>query len=145
MPLLQDRPVLVVDDDDDLRETILELLREERFEVHSASNGREALPVLQQLRSRRPILLLDIVMPRLDGLTLLEHLRQHGRDLQPTVIVMTASHLRPPPEYMLLRKPFSAQEFLAAAEQATRIGGAPMGASSPSEPPRNPGVSKLSS
>lgn len=114
MRRLNGRPVIVVDDDDDLRETIADLLRAEGLDVHPASNGREALPLLQQFRSANPVLLLDIVMPMLDGLSLIEHLRQHMRDLRVSVVVMTASNLRPPPGYSVLTKPFTTEDFLRA-------------------------------
>lgn len=114
------RPLIVIDDDDDLRSTIVDVLRAEGFEAHPATNGREALALIQRLRRRRPILLLDLVMPQLDGLTLLEHLKQHVRDAQASIVVMSASHLRPPSGYTFLRKPFTTSEFLLALAAATR-------------------------
>lgn len=57
--------VLVVDDDVDIRESLLELLELEGYSVRGAANGREAL---EQLRRRRAsVILLDLMMPVMDG------------------------------------------------------------------------------
>lgn len=62
---LQRRPVLVVDDDRDIRETLAEILADEGYEVHTARNGSEGLEVVA---SQRPgLVLLDLFMPIMDG------------------------------------------------------------------------------
>jgi CheY-like chemotaxis protein len=62
------RPLLVVDDDTDLREALEEVLRDAGFIVLGASNGREALEVLARARPLPGLVLLDMMMPVLDGL-----------------------------------------------------------------------------
>src|SRR2546430_16995781 len=62
--------ILVVDDDRDVRETIVELLRGEGFDVVEAANGLEAL--LQVKRSRPAGVVLDLLMPRPGGLDALK-------------------------------------------------------------------------
>jgi two-component system chemotaxis response regulator CheY len=62
------RPLLVVDDDTDLREALEEVLRDAGFTVLAASNGREALEVLARARPLPSLVLLDMMMPVLDGL-----------------------------------------------------------------------------
>jgi DNA-binding response OmpR family regulator len=55
----------VVDDDQDIRESLAQILTEEGFEVSSASNGMEAL---EEIDRRRPdVMLLDLMMPVLTG------------------------------------------------------------------------------
>jgi CheY-like chemotaxis protein len=58
--------VLVVDDDQDIRDALCELLEDEGYHVVSAANGREALAYLG---SREPpcVILLDLMMPIMDG------------------------------------------------------------------------------
>jgi two-component system, chemotaxis family, chemotaxis protein CheY len=59
--------LLLVEDDPDIRETLAEVFAEEGYEVSVAANGREAL---DQLRRRPPlpeIILLDLMMPLMDG------------------------------------------------------------------------------
>jgi CheY-like chemotaxis protein len=57
--------VLVVDDDEALRESIVELLREEGYRAAGVSNGREALDFLDRESPR--LILLDLAMPVMDG------------------------------------------------------------------------------
>lgn len=83
------RSVLLVDDDDDLR-TIGEmaLANVGGFEVRCASTGDEALALL---REHTPdVILLDVMMPGLDGPTVLLRLRADARTASIPVIFMTA-------------------------------------------------------
>lgn len=59
-------PVLIVEDDADLREMMAQLLQLEGFQAETASNGREALQYLQQ-GDRPDVILLDLMMPIMDG------------------------------------------------------------------------------
>jgi CheY-like chemotaxis protein len=59
------RPVLVADDDRDIRETVRELLELEGWPVVTARNGAEALEAMR--RTRPALVLLDLVMPVMDG------------------------------------------------------------------------------
>ena len=65
--------VLVADDDEDILLLVTTRLRRDGFEIDSASSGDEALALA---RERRPVLaVLDIGMPGLDGVQVLEHIR----------------------------------------------------------------------
>ena len=73
--------LLLVEDDDTIRETILEALDQEGFRVTACANGRDALKVLRSdARQERPfaLVLLDLMLPGLDGLELCRQLRQAG-------------------------------------------------------------------
>ncbi|MDX2093744.1 MAG: response regulator [Kofleriaceae bacterium] len=59
--------ILVVDDDDDIRETIVEALSDEGFEAVGASDGAEALRVLGASSSLPALILLDLMMPGMSG------------------------------------------------------------------------------
>src|SRR5438874_12324744 len=76
------RTVLVVDDDDEVRELIAQDLRAHGFEVIEAANGFDAL--LQVMRARPDIVVLDLLMPRLGGLEALKQIRESAPD---TVVV----------------------------------------------------------
>ena len=68
---------LVVDDEEPIRRTSADILRRFGFaRVHVAADGVEALSILQQHGDSIHVMLLDIVMPRMDGLSLLRHLIQ---------------------------------------------------------------------
>ena len=85
-----DRGVLVVDDDFDIRSVVCELLTDEGYQVKTAVNGREALATLSTWQP--DVILLDLMMPIMDGWTFLTN-QQSSRQLrQIPVIVMSASH-----------------------------------------------------
>ncbi|MCE9668757.1 response regulator [Myxococcus stipitatus] len=84
-------PLLVVDDDADLREALEEVLRDAGYEVMGAHNGRHALEVLGAA-TRRPILvLLDMMMPVLDGAGFARAMRQEPAWRDIPVLVFSAS------------------------------------------------------
>ena len=77
--------ILVVDDEPALRELFSEVLARAGYEVSTANDGAEAL---DRLRTESfDLLLLDIWMPRMTGLEVLGHLREHPSP--PRVIVTT--------------------------------------------------------
>ena len=84
-------PVLVVDDDPDARRLFRQLLEREGWTVYEASNGEEALEQLQ--KSPPELILLDLMMPRMDGFDFLVHVRRHPEWTSIPVIVMTAKDL----------------------------------------------------
>ena len=59
--------VLVVEDDGDIRESILEVLQDNEYEAVAVSNGAEALARLRSAGPRPCLILLDLVMPVMDG------------------------------------------------------------------------------
>lgn len=91
MPVNEKTPprVLVVDDDDAIRVMVERVLRREKFEVDSARDGFEAIEKLS--RNDYGTVLLDLMMPRLDGHGVLRHLVTDSRSSQPAVIIMTAN------------------------------------------------------
>jgi len=80
--------VLVVDDDDAIRVMVESVLRRENFEVDTACDGFEAIQKLA--RNDYDAILLDLMMPRIDGLGVLRFLQENRPELEPAVIVMTA-------------------------------------------------------
>jgi CheY-like chemotaxis protein len=102
------RSVLVVDDDDAIREVVAEVLRDEGYGVICAANGAQALDAL----GRGPLphlILLDLMMPVMSGWELLEHLQQHDDMCRIPVVVVSAmaapgvsEHLSKPIELDLL-------------------------------------------
>jgi CheY-like chemotaxis protein len=83
----------VVDDDPDARELMRRALDSAGHEVIEASGGAEALILID---SRAPrLIVLDLMMPEVDGFDVLEHLRSRHRLQQIPVIVVTAKSLTP--------------------------------------------------
>ena len=80
--------VLVVDDDDGVRTAVADVLELEGYEVITASNGVEAL---EQVRTARPdAVVLDLMMPVMDGWTFMEHCRREEVCAETPVLVMSA-------------------------------------------------------
>jgi diguanylate cyclase (GGDEF)-like protein len=79
------RTVLVVDDEDEVRRVIVDFLRLDGYTVCEASDGETALAYLE--RERFAVVITDLVMPRMDGLTFMTNAQQHGHDA--AYIVMT--------------------------------------------------------
>lgn len=79
--------ILVVDDHAATREPLAKLLRFEGFETAVASNGAEAL---EAIRQRKPdLVVLDLLMPEMDGLTFLSEAHREGHGTGLPVIVVT--------------------------------------------------------
>tara|TARA_R110002050_G_scaffold71891_1_gene154573 strand:+ start:5922 stop:6593 length:672 start_codon:yes stop_codon:yes gene_type:complete len=77
---------LLIEDDYDLANTVIDFLSLENIECDHASNGVSGLTLLQQ--NRYGIVLLDLNLPRLDGLQVCEALRKTGADIP--VLMLTA-------------------------------------------------------
>jgi CheY-like chemotaxis protein len=104
--------VLVVDDDVAIREVLVDILEAEGYAVASASDGQEAL---QRLSSLTPcIVLLDLMMPVMDGFEVLAHLRADPATSALPVLVLTANRTGlPPGATSMLHKPFEISDMLA--------------------------------
>jgi DNA-binding response OmpR family regulator len=80
--------VLVVEDDPDLGDTIVTFLKEEGLDARLARDGDQAMRLVDQLSPSAMIL--DLMMPRRDGFSVLRELRADGRINGLPVIVVTA-------------------------------------------------------
>ena len=104
------RRVLVVDDDQAIRELLRVVLELEGYQVVTASDGSQALELLTC--SDEPwIVLMDVMMPRMSGLDVCRRLEASGASAERhSLALMTAGLLDerdyPPPARALLRKPF---------------------------------------
>lgn len=84
--------VLVVDDDARNRKLLRGVVESEGFEAISASGGAEALAIIE--REPVDLVLLDLMMPEIDGITVLRTLRERGRLQTLPVVVVTADEDR---------------------------------------------------
>ena len=83
------RSVLVADDDPVSREVAAALLRRAELEVHLAADGEEA--VAQAARQRFALVLMDMQMPRLNGLDAARRLREGGLNSHTPIVALTAN------------------------------------------------------
>ena len=79
--------ILIVEDDTELRETLTTALTYEKFSVLAADNGATGLGMA--LEKHPDMILLDVIMPHMDGLTVLQKLREDSWGKEVPVIVMT--------------------------------------------------------
>jgi CheY-like chemotaxis protein len=111
------RRVLIVEDDDGIREALTDLLRCEGFDVTCAINGAHALEILRAEAPPPDVILLDLMMPVMDGIAFRAEQRADPALASIPVVVITASRqadveaLAP---RAFLRKPIEFDELLAA-------------------------------
>ena len=84
------KQILVVEDNWLNREMLMEILAEQ-YTVLGAENGREALEILQRNKEQIALILLDVMMPVMDGFTFLEQIKADEELALIPVIVMTQS------------------------------------------------------
>lgn len=114
--------VLVVDDDPAICRTLAINLRARDYEVESAGDGRSALQIVDE---RMPdVVLLDLGLPDIDGITVLKQLRAFSR--VPVIVVSARSEPDDKVEALdlgaddFVTKPFSLEELLARVRVVTR-------------------------
>ncbi len=83
------RSILVVDDEDVTREILQILLEMEGYTVFAASDGVEALEQVAQCRP--DLIVLDLMMPRLDGLGVCKHLRAQPETADLAIILLSGN------------------------------------------------------
>ncbi len=112
------QPVLVVEDDEDVRDAVATILADEGYVVVTAAHGREALDVLAN-GARPCLVLLDLMMPVMDGWQVLEEMQQHASLATIPVIVLSASREAGPPAPNVrryLKKPVGLDVLLREVE-----------------------------
>ncbi len=95
-------PILVVDDDEGIRTLLARILAEENVPVVLAANGEDALRLAAEQAPR--LVLLDLMMPGLDGFEVLRRLRRHEPTRYVPVVVITAKTLTREEEQVLHRE-----------------------------------------
>ena len=83
--------ILLVEDDRDIREGLAELLEQEGYTVTSAANGKEGLSALKEMEPPC-LILLDLMMPVMNGLEFLEALEKERLQSKIPVVVVSAYH-----------------------------------------------------
>lgn len=110
--------VLIIDDDEDLRDALADLLARKGYEVLCARNGREALALLAEYPNPC-LVLLDLVMPVMDGWQFLSAV-QTDPVLSGLSVVIVSAHAgthAPTGGRTVLRKPFELDELYQVVEQ----------------------------
>ena len=118
---------LVVDDDPDLRSLIRFSLEPDGYQVVEAGDGFECL---HQMIFRHPdVLVMDVVMPEMDGIELLQRIRRNPKFHALPVVAISGYGADDPrihliaamPEVVLIRKPFVTMDLRIAIEKAKQL------------------------
>jgi two-component system, chemotaxis family, chemotaxis protein CheY len=114
--------VLVVEDDDDLREVVMQTLQRKSFAVAAARDGQEALDLLAR-ENDVSLILLDLMMPRMSGWEFRRRQLADARIAGIPVVVMTATASLDEAAIHaddILRKPLSFAALIATIERHVR-------------------------
>ena len=112
--VMSKRRILVVDDDASIRTMVRVVLERAGYEVTTARNGCEAIACLAA--HDFDVVLLDVMMPKLDGVAVVDHLRRDNSAVLAHTYLLTAgqtAHLADLPVRGLIGKPFDVQTLLA--------------------------------
>src|SRR5262249_11415736 len=125
------RPVLVVDDDPDIRDTLRFVLEDAGYPVYCAENGREAMEVLARAERQPGLILLDLMMPVMRGGGMLGALKAvHALAHIPVTIATASGAPMPPLASSLLKKPVDLDVLLRMVDKLCGHG-SPRSASPP--------------
>ena len=122
-PTSRSATVLAVDDEEAIRELVVTVLRHAGFDVVAASDGVEAVEAIQTEPDRFDLIVLDVMMPRLNGLEALAEIRR----THPTLPVVLSSgyagtglsdRVTRDPHLRQLPKPYRARELLRIVREA---------------------------
>jgi CheY-like chemotaxis protein len=103
--------ILVVEDEEDLRELVVDLLQSEGFQVYQAANGSQALSVLGDM-PQPALILADLMMPVMDGLTLIASLRKDDRFATLPVVIVSAIDTPTAGGYRRIKKPIDLDDLV---------------------------------
>jgi two-component system KDP operon response regulator KdpE len=117
--------LLVAEDDADLREALAEALRGHGYEVRTAADGADVIRMLDEEAEMPAVLLLDLMMPRVDGRDVLQAVRGLGRARLVPVVVVTGDEMSDADVAAfgvteVLQKPVAIERLFAAVDTACR-------------------------
>ena len=110
---MNQKTVLVVDDEADIRESLKDALGDEGYLVFVAANGKEALQLLPGL-SRPCAVILDIIMPVMSGTDFYQAMRATPTLADIPVLVSTSDPSRAPSRVRVMKKPINLDRLLTA-------------------------------
>jgi len=115
--------ILVAEDDEHIRSIVTSALRSEGYEVIQAADGIAAMQALEHYDTEVRLLLFDLDLPRLDGLSCLRKARERQADI-PAMLVTGSTDLPDPQDTLenvqILRKPFRMSDLTAAVARALK-------------------------
>ena len=112
------RGVLIIDDEPDIRESIRECIALEEYAACVASQGEEGLRILSQLEMPQ-LILLDLMMPVMDGWAFAENFQANPRFRECPIIIISAFAEKGNsiPHYAVLRKPLDIDHLMVYVDK----------------------------
>ncbi|MEX6508984.1 cell cycle histidine kinase CckA [Jiella sp. M17.18] len=115
--------ILLVEDEDHVRAGNVRALKMRGYEVHEAASGQEALEILDEVDGKIDLVVSDVVMPEMDGPTLLKEMRKTRPDLKFIFVSgyaedAFAKNLPEGEKFGFLAKPFSLRDLAVAVKTA---------------------------
>jgi CheY-like chemotaxis protein len=115
---MKKKPILIIEDDHDIRMNLQELLETEGYPVILASDGREGLEKIKNASVPPSLILLDLMMPVMDGKTFLRNVKTDSEASQIPVVVISASREEFKEQVSdFLRKPLDLEDVLRIASK----------------------------
>jgi len=109
--------VLIVEDEEESRDTLRDLFELEGYKVRTAVNGREALDTLAAVGDDICIVLLDLFMPVMDGWQVIEHLKADGRLAKTQIVIITSAAHKAPAGLPVFEKPLDLGKVMSEVER----------------------------
>ena len=116
--------ILIVDDDDVVRQLILKILKSENYEVIQAVNGKDALNVLTEQKNIQ-LVITDLIMPEMEGIETINHVKKEFPHIK--ILAISGGGKGSPYSYLniakrlgadsTLSKPFVKQQLLDAINE----------------------------
>ena len=97
--------IVVVDDEETICETLKDVLEEEGYEVEVAGNGVDALALLRRLTTTPRMVILDLLMPRMDGNAVFMTMKSDPALADIPVVISTSDPSRAPSGVLIMKKP----------------------------------------
>ncbi|MGN1300157.1 MAG: response regulator, partial [Clostridia bacterium] len=76
---MENESILIVDDEERMRKLIKDFLKQKNYNTIEAADGEEALKVFSENKNKIRLILLDVMMPKLDGWSVLRQIRQTSK------------------------------------------------------------------
>ncbi|WP_447971257.1 response regulator [Nitrospira sp. M1] len=119
----REKTIVIVDDDDDIRELVEITLEDSQYRLYTAEDGEAGIQAI--LHHRPDLVILDWVMPKLDGLEVVRRLRENPITAGIAVVMLTSQDNRDYQDEMhtlgifsYLQKPFSPLELIQTVQKA---------------------------
>lgn len=124
LPVGKGETILIVDDEDSIRDIMKEALETQGYRVATARDGAEALAVLKKSPDGIEVIVTDLLMPIMDGATLLRLLK--AMPMTVPVIIMSGTHEKSDARtslegleyFAILEKPYSVDSLLQTVDSA---------------------------